>query len=176
MRSECICRWSPRMVKMHYEWSDGPDLWPWISWDPAGHTCHCCATWHVNSPGLQDSSVDSCIECVCVCRERAGSNMSNKYEIYSAPNLKSKVWKSSGFFKKNGKLDKSLAICKFCRATVKNTGSRTVLSNHLARWHGGADAGEREASAASTASTTSMDKSRQKKECIQPQFNHNSAK
>lgn len=102
-------------------------------------------------------------------------------EIHSAPHLKSKVWKSFGFFKKNGKLDKSQAVCKLCRATIKYTGSTTNLSNHLLRQHGGADSSEQDASAASTASTNSTDKSGQDKdkkiqEFFQPQFSHNSAR
>lgn len=65
--------------------------------------------------------------------------------IYNAPsNLKSKVWKTFGFLKKDGKLDKSLAICKLCKATIKYTGSTTNLSTHLLRRHGGTDAGDEE--------------------------------
>ncbi|XP_060798149.1 E3 SUMO-protein ligase ZBED1-like isoform X2 [Neoarius graeffei] len=105
----------------------------------------------------------------------------NGDEIFSASHLKSKVWKSFGFLKKGGKLDKSHAICRLCRATIKYTGSTTNLNNHLARRHAGADAGEQEASGASTARTASTDKSGQDKDnktqaFFQSQFSHNSAR
>ena len=100
-------------------------------------------------------------------------------EIHSAPHLKSKVWKSFGFFKKDGKLEKSQAVCKLCRAIIKYTGSTTnLVSNHLVRRHGGVDASEQDASAASTASTdkSGQDKDKKIQEFFQPQFSHNSAR
>ena len=49
-------------------------------------------------------------------------NISEKGEmIFCAPaNLKSNVWKSIGFYKKEGNIDKSLAICKLCRTAIKS--------------------------------------------------------
>ncbi|CAL8338113.1 unnamed protein product [Boreogadus saida] len=49
-------------------------------------------------------------------------NMSENGEtIFNAPaNLKSNVWKSFGFYKQEGNIDKSLAICKLCRTAIKD--------------------------------------------------------
>ena len=61
----------------------------------------------------------------------------NSDTVYNAPAyLKSKVWKRFGFHKKEGNLDKSLAICTVCRTTIKHSGSMTNLKTHLVRWHG----------------------------------------
>ena len=49
---------------------------------------------------------------------------------------KSKVWKVCGFYKKEGKLDRSHAICKLCRASLTYTGSTTNLDQHAKRKHG----------------------------------------
>ena len=79
---------------------------------PAAHTCHCCArpkwfgVWTLMRlqcwPFTCTSSDVSCVERVCSRVERAGSNMSDDAdEIHSAPHLKSKVWKSFGFFSTN---------------------------------------------------------------------------
>ncbi|XP_077375916.1 E3 SUMO-protein ligase ZBED1-like [Festucalex cinctus] len=47
----------------------------------------------------------------------------------------SHVWSIFGFYKRGGKLDKSYAICKLCRAALKYTGSTTNLDNHATRKH-----------------------------------------
>lgn len=59
-------------------------------------------------------------------------------EIHSAPKstYKSNVWQYFGFFKKDGQLDKSQAICKRCRAPIKYTSSTTNLATHIKRRHG----------------------------------------
>ncbi|CAM4722270.1 unnamed protein product [Leuciscus chuanchicus] len=62
--------------------------------------------------------------------------MSDAEIIYSPLSFKSKVWKHYGFYKKDGRLDKTDAICKMCRASVKYTGSTTNLISHLKRRHG----------------------------------------
>ncbi len=49
---------------------------------------------------------------------------------------KSKVWTVLGFYKKGGKLDRSHAICKLCRASLTYTGSTTNLDQHARRKHG----------------------------------------
>ena len=55
--------------------------------------------------------------------------------IYSAgSHLKSFVWKTFGFYKRGGKLDKTKAICKLCRTEVPYTSSTTNLKSHL-RYH-----------------------------------------
>ena len=75
--------------------------------------------------------------------------------IFNAPStLRSKVWKTFGFFKKEGKLDKSEAVCKICRAAIKYTGSTTNLSTNISRRH--ASDVELDASTASTSSSTSI--------------------
>ena len=48
---------------------------------------------------------------------------------------KSKVWQHFGFTKKDGKFDKTHAICKICRAAIKYTGSTTNLGTPLKRRH-----------------------------------------
>ena len=75
--------------------------------------------------------------------------------IFNAPStLRSKVWKTFGFFKKEGKLDQSETVCKICRAAIKYTGSTTNLSTHISRRH--ASDVELDASTASTSSSTSI--------------------
>lgn len=49
---------------------------------------------------------------------------------------KSKVWTVFGFYKKEGKLDRSHAICKLCRASLTYSGSTTNLDQHARRKHG----------------------------------------
>lgn len=49
---------------------------------------------------------------------------------------KSKVWTIFGVYKKKGKLDRSHAICKLCRASLTYTGSTTNLDQHARRKHG----------------------------------------
>ena len=52
----------------------------------------------------------------------------NSDTVYNAPaNLKSKVWKRFGFYMKDGRLDKSLAICKVCRTAIKYNDSTANL-------------------------------------------------
>lgn len=48
---------------------------------------------------------------------------------------KSKVWTIFGFYKKEGKLNRSQAICKLCRASLTYTGSTTNLDQHARRKH-----------------------------------------
>ncbi|XP_041853351.1 E3 SUMO-protein ligase ZBED1-like isoform X2 [Melanotaenia boesemani] len=57
--------------------------------------------------------------------------------VHSAPaNLKSKVWKYFGFHKNSqGTLDKSAAVCRTCKTSIKYTGSTTNLALHLRRRH-----------------------------------------
>ena len=43
---------------------------------------------------------------------------------------KSAVWNHFGFYKKDGKLDKSQTICKLCRLPFKHSGSTTNLMTH----------------------------------------------
>ncbi|XP_051964154.1 zinc finger BED domain-containing protein 4-like [Xyrauchen texanus] len=62
--------------------------------------------------------------------------MSDVEKMYPPLSFKSKVWKHYGFYKKDGRLDKTDAICKLCRASVKYTGSTTNLISHLKRRHG----------------------------------------
>ena len=65
--------------------------------------------------------------------------------VYNAPAyLKSNVWKRLGFYKKEGHLDKSLAICKVCRTAIKYSSSTTNLKTHLVRRHGENYAGDEE--------------------------------
>lgn len=56
-------------------------------------------------------------------------------QIHSPCNYKSKVWQHYGFYKKDGKLDKSNAICKLCNAAIKYSGSTTNLITHVKRQH-----------------------------------------
>jgi len=57
-------------------------------------------------------------------------------KIYDAPFItKSNVWKHFGFRKNAGKLDKSVALCKLCRAEIKYTGGTTNFATHLKRRH-----------------------------------------
>lgn len=102
----------------------------------------------------------------------------NADEIYNSTKLKSKVWKSFGFLKKeDGKLDKTHAICKLCRAAFKYTGSTTNLSNHLARRHGVSDAHEASSGASTSKTDTSGQENGQKIQTFfQPQFSHDSAR
>lgn len=56
--------------------------------------------------------------------------------IYGAgPHLKSFVWKHFGFYKREGKLDKTKAICKICRTAVPYSSATTNLCTHLSRHH-----------------------------------------
>src|SRR5512141_364270 len=54
-----------------------------------------------------------------------------KQTFYSPLSFKSKVWQHYGF--KDGRHDRTDAICKMCRASVKYTGSTTNLISHLKR-------------------------------------------
>ena len=61
----------------------------------------------------------------------------NDEKIFNAPGKqKSKVWTVFGFYKKEGKLDRSRAVCKLCRASLTYTGSTTNLDQHARRRHG----------------------------------------
>ena len=51
--------------------------------------------------------------------------------IHSLVGYKSSVWKHFGFYKRDGEVDQSNAICKVCRVAIKYTGSTTNLSAHL---------------------------------------------
>lgn len=55
--------------------------------------------------------------------------------IHSVVGFKSAVWKDFGFYKRDGELDKTTAICKLCHAAIRYTGSTTNLSTHLKRRH-----------------------------------------
>ena len=55
--------------------------------------------------------------------------------IHSVVGFKSAVWKDFGFYKRDGELDKTTAICELCRAAIRYTGSTTNLSTHLKRRH-----------------------------------------
>ena len=68
---------------------------------------------------------------------------------------KSKVWQHFGFTKKDGKFDKTHAICKICRAAIKYTGSTTNLGTHLKRRHGDTSASSSNSAMATVASSTS---------------------
>ena len=68
---------------------------------------------------------------------------------------KSKVWQHFGFTKKDGKFDKTHAICKICRAAIKYTGSTTNLGTHLKRRHGDTSASSSDSAMATVASSTS---------------------
>ena len=57
-----------------------------------------------------------------------------KQTFYSPLSFKSKVWQHYGF--KDGRHDRTDAICKMCRASVKYAGSTTNLKSHLKRRHG----------------------------------------
>lgn len=57
-----------------------------------------------------------------------------KQTFYSPLSFKSKVWQHYGF--KDGRHDRTDAICKMCRASVKYAGSTTNLISHLKRRHG----------------------------------------
>ncbi len=58
----------------------------------------------------------------------------NEGEIFKAPaNMKSRVWEYFGFHKKNGKIDKSVAVCRHCKCELQYCGNTTNLSNHLRR-------------------------------------------
>lgn len=57
-------------------------------------------------------------------------------ELFLPPShFKSSVWKHFGFYKRDGNLDKTHAICKICRAAIKYTGSTTNLITHLKHQH-----------------------------------------
>ena len=99
----------------------------------------------------------------------------NSDTVYNAPaNLKSKVWKRFGFYKKEGHLDKSLAICKVCRTAIKYSGSTTNLKTHLVRRHGENYVGNEESVDANvsnvTASKNTQDKKMAFKDFFQPQL------
>ena len=56
--------------------------------------------------------------------------------IYSGgSHLKSFVWKSFGFYKRGGRLDKMRAICRLCRTVVPYKSATTNLKTHLQRRH-----------------------------------------
>ncbi len=59
-------------------------------------------------------------------------------EIFNAPKKthKSNVWRYFGFFKRDGKLDKTHAICKQCRAVINYIRSTTNMATHMKRRHG----------------------------------------
>lgn len=65
----------------------------------------------------------------------ADSREEREREIFKPP-LKSKVWTHFGFCKKGDALDKSLAVCRVCKAEIKYNGNTTNLSMHLLRRHG----------------------------------------
>lgn len=48
---------------------------------------------------------------------------------------KSSVWKHFGFNKKDGNLDKTHAVCKICRGTIKYSGGMTNLTAHMKHRH-----------------------------------------
>lgn len=81
--------------------------------------------------------------------------MSDAEIIYPPLNFKSKVWEHYGFYKKDGRLDKTDAICKMCRASVKYTGSTTNLISHLKRRHGVVVDSEASASAPASPASSS---------------------
>lgn len=59
-------------------------------------------------------------------------------KIFDAPKNthKSTVWHYFGFFKREGKLDKTHVICKQCRIAIKYAGNTTNLATHMRRRHG----------------------------------------
>lgn len=59
-------------------------------------------------------------------------------KIFDAPKRthKSNVWHYFGFFKREGKLDKTHVICKQCRVAIKYAGNTTNLAKHMKRRHG----------------------------------------
>lgn len=59
-------------------------------------------------------------------------------KIFDAPKKthKSNVWHYFGFFKREGKLDKTHVICKQCRVAIKYAGNTTNLAKHMKRRHG----------------------------------------
>ena len=59
-------------------------------------------------------------------------------KIFDAPKntYKSNVWYYFGFFKREGKLDKTHVICKQCRVAIKYAGNTTNLATHMKRRHG----------------------------------------
>ncbi|KAM9751080.1 E3 SUMO-protein ligase ZBED1-like [Menidia menidia] len=73
--------------------------------------------------------------------------------IYSVTRFRSTVWKDFGFYKRDGELDKTMAICKHCRTEVRYTGSTTNMSQHLKRHHSTVQSPETSASSA-TATTS----------------------
>lgn len=62
----------------------------------------------------------------------------NCEKIFDAPKRthKSNVWHYFGFFKREGKLDKTHVICKQCRVAIKYAGNTTNLAKHMKRRHG----------------------------------------
>ncbi|XP_076135696.1 E3 SUMO-protein ligase ZBED1-like [Alosa pseudoharengus] len=75
-----------------------------------------------------------------------------------------------------GKLDKSIAICKLCRAAIKYSGSTTNLSTHISRHHA-AEANIDNASAAPSSTNMPPLENRDITQFIhQPQFSSNSAR
>lgn len=62
----------------------------------------------------------------------------NSEKIFDAPKRthKSNVWHYFGFFKREGKLDKTHVICKQCRVAIKYAGNTTNLAKHMKRRHG----------------------------------------
>lgn len=74
-------------------------------------------------------------------RMATGSSQSQKEtseesDIQTPVGCKSAVWKYFGFSKKEGKINKTHAICKKCKAEIKYTGNTTNLAVHLKRKHG----------------------------------------
>ena len=69
----------------------------------------------------------------------------NSNAVYTVPaNLKSKIWMRFGFYKKEGHLDKSLAVCKVWRTAIKCSDSTTNLETYLVRQREENYAGDKE--------------------------------
>ncbi len=63
--------------------------------------------------------------------------MSNsKYtKIVDNTGVKSDVWKHYGLPVVDGKIDKTVAVCKLCNADVKRQSNTSNLRHHLNKWH-----------------------------------------
>ncbi|KAK0142408.1 hypothetical protein N1851_019852 [Merluccius polli] len=44
---------------------------------------------------------------------------------------KADIWAHFGFYKVNGKLDKTYAVCKTCHSKIKHVGNTTNFKNHV---------------------------------------------
>lgn len=93
-------------------------------------------TAHYNSMYQLREWSQWCAQSCQKARRVSKTNMSDAEIIYPPLNFKSKVWEHYGFYKKDGRLDKTDAICKMCRASVKKKKKRAVRLIWYLTWSG----------------------------------------